>query len=327
MCSQQVREVVDAFANADVIIDIWGIAFADSLGSNTLSGRAAAGGHLLVGKLFRKPVVKYTADLGPFECRWNRLFARLYLQHAVDLILVRSDVTRRRLSELGVTTPTKLCPDTAFLLEPEASPCAEALSKQKVDSHLVGFSVSHMTARQSGSPDRYLHTMAGLADHIAEKTGARVVLIPNELSDDVAYDDARIAEWVWHRMTRKAQAIVLSGEHTAPQLKGIIGQCDALVAARYHSIVASLSQAIPVLAIGWHDKYVGLLSLVGQERYLCPAQGLDLHDSTEKFDDLWQTRHRIREEISDALPKIRAEILKGGEAVAALCGQRSNGAP
>lgn len=316
---QDVRDVIDAFLETDLVVDIRGIAFADTLGKNTFIGRIAKNGHMLVAKMFGKPVVKYTTDLGPFETRWNRFFTKLYLQYAVDVILARSETTRRGLDELGITTPTLVCPDTAFLLEPHTTEFAEELSRQKADGPVVGFSVSHMAVRQSGDPEGYLDSMARLGDYVVENIGARIVLVPNEFSDDIAYDDVHVAKEVRNRMTRQDQAVIVLDDYTAQQLKGIIGQFDVLVAARYHSIVASLSLGIPVLAVGWHHKYDAVLRLVGQERYLCSIRSLKLDHLKEKFDDLWRSRDRISQEINVALPGIREAILKGGEEVRFLC--------
>jgi polysaccharide pyruvyl transferase WcaK-like protein len=316
---QDVRDVINAFLETDIFVDIRGIGFADTIGRNTFIGRVAKNSHMLVAKMFGKPVVKYTADLGPFEARWNRFFAKLYLQYAVDVILARSDTTRRGLEELGVTTPTRVCPDTAFLLEPHSTEFAEQLSRQKSDGPVVGFSVSHMAVRQSSNPEGYLDSMARLGDHVVENIGARIVLVPNEFSDDIAYDDGHVAKEVRNRMRRKNQAIIVLGDYTAQQLKGIVGQLDVLVAARYHSIVASLSLGIPVLAVGWHHKYEAVMRLVGQERYLCSVRSLQPDHLREKFDDLWRSKDRIRQEINAALPGIREAILKGGEEVRLLC--------
>lgn len=320
--SPTVRQVIDAYAEADIVVDIWGIMFADPLRSDALISRAAEGIHLLVGKIFRKPVVKYTADLGPFEARWNRLFAKLYLQYSVDLILARSDATRDRLRDLGVTTPTYVCPDTAFFLEPQMTSVAEDLLKQKAHEPLIGFSVSHMAVRQSNYPERYLGAMAELADHAAEGIGAKILLIPNELSEDIALDDEHVAKEVQSRMARKDRAQILSSEYTAQQLKAIIGSCDLVVAARYHTIVASLSQGIPVLALGWHAKYAGLLGLVGQESYVCSISSLDQDELKTKFDALWQSHEAIGPEILAALPGIRQTILAGGEKVSLLLSRK-----
>lgn len=320
--TKEIRQVIESFSQADLVIDIAGIEFADTLGVNAFMPRATQAIHLIVGKIFGKPVVKYTAALGPFETRWNRIFARMYLQHAVDLILARDEVTRQRLDKLGITTRVRVCPDTAFLLDSEMSPLAVQLSNLRKEYPIVGFSVSHMTGYQSGSPEVYLDCMARLADYIIDRVGAKIVLIPNELSPDPRVDDMHYALQTVNRMVRKDEAIVVTGEYAARQLKGIIAQCDVVVAARYHTVVASLSQGIPVLVVGWHDKYDQVLKLVGQQQYLCSVQSLRLEELKEKFDDLWKSKERLKYEISNALPGIRDAVLQGGKEIELLLSKR-----
>lgn len=318
--TSEIRQAVEAFAGADIVIQYYGIWFADSLGTNTLWRRFSDSVHFFVGKLFRKPVVKYTADLGPFEAKWNRFFARLSLQYATDLILARNELSRHRLIEIGVTTPTIVCPDTAFLLDSRTSLLAEHLSHHTAP--LVGFSISHQAAHQSGHPDNYLSAMAKLADYIAESIGAKIILIPNEISDKPELDDRYYTKEMWNRMQRQSQAIIVLDEYAAPELKGLVSKCDVVVASRYHTIIASLSQAIPVLVVGWHDKYYGAMELVGQTKYVCSALSLNTDELKERFNDLWQSRFTIKQEIQASLPKIHHDILKGGEAVSDLYRQK-----
>jgi len=317
------REVLKAYSEADVVIDIWGIGFTDSIGKSTFRTSVLSGGRFLIGKILGKPVVKYTADLGPFESRWNRFFSKFYFNRTVDLILARSNKTRERLVKLGVKTPVVVCPDTAFLLETETSAFADKLAKEKGNRPIIGFSVSHMAARQSAHPESYIQSMARLADYVIENIDAQIVLIPNEISPRASEDDVHISQLVLEKMQRKGEGVVVPVKScTAQQLKGIIGQCDAVVAGRYHTIVASLSQSTPVLAIGWHAKYAGVLSLVGQDRYVCSVRSLELDALKGSFDDLWQSRDLIREKINSAIPEIFTAIARGGEEVGLLLSKR-----
>lgn len=323
--SPAVRRVVRAYFESDLVVDIWGIGFSDTISRSTFRSSVLSGGRFLVGKILGKPVVKYTADLGPFESRWNRFFSRWYFNHSVDLILARSETTRQRLLQLGVKTPVKVCPDTAFLLPAEPSLFSDELGKRKQrEQPIVGFSVSHMAARQSGDSERYIEQVARLADHAVSTIGAAIVFIPNELSPIESTDDVHFSQRVVDAMECRDEAVIApTAELTARQLKGVVGQCDAVVAARYHTIVAALSQAVPVLAIGWHAKYAGVMGLVGQEDFVCQVGSMTLDELRAKFDALWHSRQAIRDQVRAALPRIEQHIWEGAQEVAHLMRRKS----
>lgn len=308
-----IRQAMSAFVSADLVIQTWGIWFADSLGSNKFSTRFNHSIYFIVAKIFRKPFVKYTADLGPFESRWNRFFAKLCLQNATDLILARNEITKNRLLKLGITTPIHVCPDTGFLLEPKPTPFSEQLGRIREKQPLIGMSVSYQAASQSGDAEKYIGNMAKVADHIIDTLGAVILFIPNELSKDASSDDRVFVENTIKRMVNNANVLRVEPELTASELKGVIAQCDLNVASRYHTIVASLSQKVPVAVVGWHEKYLGLLKLAGQEEYLVDVRSFSSDDLAAKFDHLWKYKDQRRVEIENALPHIINAIYMGGE--------------
>jgi polysaccharide pyruvyl transferase WcaK-like protein len=321
--SNETKEIIDAYARADMIINIWGILFCKGLGNVTFKRRIREGIHFLFGKLFRKLVVKYTADIGPFDSGLKKYIGKFYLQHCVDLILARNDTTKKRLRKLGVSTPTVFCPDTAFLLESCETPLSERLSHEILSHPLIGFSVSHQAVKQSSDPNLYLSSMARLADYIINRINAKIVLIPNEFSENSLNDDLFIAQEIWKRMLEQNNVIILSENYNAWEMNGIIGKCDALIGSRYHSIALALSQGIPVLAVGWHSKYPEILGLFGQEKYQCELKALSLDDLKDKFDKLWNSKNQIIKKINDTLPQIREKIFQGGKEVKLLLSKKS----
>ncbi len=317
--SAATRNLLQAYRNSTLVIDIWGIGFSDALGPDTFRSRVLSGTRLLIGKILGKRVVKYTADLGPFEGRWNRLFSRFYLQCTVDLIFARSEATAERLRRLGIRTPVRVLPDTAFLLETRRTGLSDSLGEQSQDRPIVGLSVSHMAARQSGDWNRYIEVMAQFADDVIARVGARIVIIPNELSAVEEEDDVQVARAALDRMEADADTTLVDAAHySAEELKGIIGACDVVVAARYHTIVASLSQGVPVLAIGWHDKYEGVMGLFGLTEYVISVDKLDGENLQTAFQHFWDQRKDIAVRIAQNLPQVQDVVLKGGDLVKGL---------
>ncbi|MFH1732247.1 MAG: polysaccharide pyruvyl transferase family protein [Planctomycetota bacterium] len=321
---EDLRAAVQAVERADIIVDIWGIWFADTLGSNAFYDRLIGDGlHMVLGKTMGKPVVKFTADLGPFNEFWNRFFARLYLKRFFDLVFARDQVSYDSAKALGVRTPMRCVPDTAFLLDPAESDQSRRLALVRREHPIVGISVSRQAYNRAPSCEGYIEATASLARRAIE-TGAHVVLLPNELHFNRAdQDDEGIAKTIEEQVRDGHCETMVTREMPGEEIKGVIAQFDATVAARYHSIIAALSLGVPVLAIGWHHKYEGVLSRFGLTERLCTVTELSTGELVGKFDRLWAGREGIAAEIARRLPGIKEEIRQAAAAVRTLLPARN----
>jgi len=311
------RRLLQAIREADIVIDIWGIAFTDSLGANSFYPRLVDGQFYILSKILGRRFVKYTADLGPFEQKWNRFFAKLYLNRFTRLVLARDEETAACVRAIGVKTKMITCPDTAFLMEPAESAISRRLAECRRQRPVIGLSVSFQLVNRAGSAIDYLRTMADLVRHVNRKHNAHVVIIPNELSDG-PHDDTKVAENLGASLADAACEVVYTEHLTAAETKGVIRECDAIVAARYHSIVAALSMGVPTFALGWHHKYAGILSLFGQEHRMCEIASLRGEELLRQFDELWQQRAEVRERILAGLGGAKSRIYAGAEETAKL---------
>jgi polysaccharide pyruvyl transferase WcaK-like protein len=305
------KEILACLQSSDLVIDLWGISFADTLGSNSFIARFVMGFHYLAAKLCRTKVIKYTADLGPFNRFWNRIFAYIYYNFFIDLILARSEECLHNIKKLGVKTPIRVFPDTAFLLDYEETDFSKKISS--TGNPVIGVSASFKAAMESKDPEKYISTMAKIIDNLIEKNGSNIVLIPNDIDTDPRSDDRQIVKRIFEKVLKKDNIFVIDQEYSAKSLKGIIHKCDAVIASRYHTIVASLSLAIPVLAIGWHYKYIELLSLFNLEKFVVGVDDLNLEEVNSLFDQLWDNRINIKKDIELKLIDISNEILQGGK--------------
>ena len=302
------RDFFHAIQQADLFIDIWGIQFADSLGKNSFIIRFTDGFHYLIAKITKKPVIKFTADLGPFKTFWNRLFAKYYLNSHVDTILARNETTLTDLKNLGITTPITVVPDTAFLLKVEPNTKSREFADLK-NSPLVGLSISYQAKNRAANPEHYFSVMEKLIHHLIEKISATVVLLPNELATN-KNDDQVIANELKTRV-HNDHCIVADVEGLiAQEIKAIINECDIIISARYHTIVASLSLGIPTLAIGWHQKYAGVLRYCGQEEKVIDISTISTDELLIQVDTLWRDREEIRKVIEKNIPEIKKQIQK-----------------
>lgn len=296
------NKILNECKSADLIVDLWGLGIGEGLIL------------LLIGKLLNKPIIKYTADMGPFRAKLDRFFAKFYLNN-IGLILARSEITQKYLLELGITTPIFVCPDTSFLLDLAPSRKSQILRQEKTkEKTLVGISVSHVTDRKERDKDKYVAIMAKIADYLIRKVNAFIVLIPNEIFPN-KYDDVYVAKKTYRKINGKSNVTLLTEEYSAGELKGIIRECDLFIGARYHCIMAATSMAIPTLAISWHYKYHEVMNLMGQGKYVCDIEGLNFAELREKIDSLWENREKIKAEMASRIPFIKESVLSGGKMV------------
>ena len=317
MGSPAATRAMRAFLESDLLVDVSGIKFADSLGSNSLRSRLGQGAYWLVGKLLGKSLIKYTSAFGPCKQKWNRRLAKFYLQHCCDLIMARDPLSLQQVRRIGVRTEGLVCPDSGFLLGASPSDASRRICSIRKTRPIVGVSVSHMAQRHARSPQAYVTAMSRLRAHVIEKLSGHVVLIPNEVARGSA-DDRKVAAMVYSRLASPHCEVLRLDGLQAEELKGVIGECDAIVAARYHTIVASLSLGVPLLAIAWHHKYVEALKLFGQEKHLCHIEDGRPGELVEMFDQLWQNREQARNEILSRVPAIKQRIYAGASRVHSL---------
>ena len=315
--SKHVREFLLAVQAADIVVNSVGIMFADTLGWNAFADRAAEGRYFGVATILGKPMVKYTSDFGPLEARWNRFFARFWLGRFTDAIICRTETSYHCLTKIGIP-PAKLmvAPDTGFLMEPAFSEAVERAMEIVAGRPVIAIGVSHQVRRQFRTPGEYDSLINSLVHHVACQLGFAVLVIPNEIHRRTDVDDLVIARSIVKNASSPRVALVDSTKLSGPELKAVLGKCEAIVSSRYHTLVAGLSMGVPCLAMGWHHKYHELFSLFGLENWVFDHSGCDIATLTNAFDRLWDNRGPLHERLNQELPAVEERIREAAKAVA-----------
>lgn len=101
---------------------------------------------------------------------------------------------------------------------------------------------------------------------------------------------------------------LLSDDFSAIELENIIKQFDFLVVSRYHAIIHSYRNGVPVLAIGWADKYHELLEEFKQLDYFVDMrEGLDRKKITDMFGGLISHYRTERKKITQRFSSMARE--------------------
>jgi len=153
-------------------------------------------------------------------------------------------------------------------------------------------------------------SIARLADHIVKTTGACVLLVPHFVPPGGSFEgnaDGRVVTNMIHSLASNKDSIIpVNGEYTTQEIKGIIGKCDLFISMKMHPAIAAISQCVPTVAMGAHQKFRGIMQMMGQERWAYDRFSEDL---IAIIDDAWLHREEIRKELYARQDAIREAAL------------------
>jgi len=240
---------------SDLLIATGGDVFTSDYGGLAKHARTLAVG---------RPVALLAQTLGPFSPAAEDRFRKL--MSTVVLCTVRESETLAYLQDKFPELNAEQTADVAFLLpvtsKEESRSILEDIYRFPVDGRkLVGLSVSSgiLSFRSELKPEEYLREIAAFVDHLNAK-GYGVVLIPHVQERDPRNNDIYACLEVMKRVKAPQENVLLSlTTLSASDYKGIIGLCDALVGARTHATIASMSQGIPTVSIAYSRKAWGIM--------------------------------------------------------------------
>jgi polysaccharide pyruvyl transferase WcaK-like protein len=166
---------------------------------------------------------------------------------------------------------------------------------------------STLQTHHSGKTVAYI---AQIADHLVEKTGASILLVPH-YAPPLEYTEGEanglvVAESILGIVSNKDKIIPVTGEYTTQEIKGIIGKCDLFISMKMHPTIAATSQCVPTIAIGTHPKFRGIMQMLGQERWVYDQIPEDM---IVIVDDAWIHKEKIRKELETKRAALRDAAL------------------
>lgn len=310
---------LEAIASADIVIDISGFALTDK---RPLHRRVVFVAEIFTAKIFRKPFVVFTQAVGPFKQLPTRWLAKIGLPLA-DLVCARGESTVQYLEALGIEKKTKVirCADSAYLFSCAGhGTSSELIQRTSQDQPIIGIVPNTNVfdrAKTIDGVNSYTAVLAATIDHAVEKLNARVVFICHE-----HYEGRKDDQWLAHEAVRHAKhgasAQVISGNHSAADLKRAIGNVDLLIASRFHSLVAANSLAVPSIALAWAHKYHELFAEAGIPELVFDGEDLVVSEFIPHLDRAWNRRDEIAQTLRERQESLRASARQAFDAVAEM---------
>lgn len=192
------------------------------------------------------------------------------------LIVARESITYDALRSIGARVV--LAPDPAFFMDAEK--CGLPFEDKK---DTIGINISPMIISNEKINNIAVTNYLNLIQYILDNTDCNIALIPHVVWPQ--NDDRKINDLIAEKFGNNPR-IAKCSDHTAPELKYIIGRCRYFIGARTHSTIAAYSQLVPTIVIGYSVKAKGIARDIfgSEENYVLPVQELyDECQLTDKF--------------------------------------------
>jgi polysaccharide pyruvyl transferase WcaK-like protein len=203
----------------------------------------------LAARLARARLVFLSVVAVPLDQRWSRRFLKLAvsLAHEVSYRDQRSlDFMRSIGSDVG---RDRVLPDLALALDPPEAEPRDASTEQTV---AIGVLARLNWPGRDREYDRYENGLVELIEKIAAD-GRRILIVTGDEAD-VGTQQAIV-----RRMDGSGFTVIARECHSFDDVLEAATECDAMVASRYHNLVAAVVAGIPVVSLGYGPKNDALL--------------------------------------------------------------------
>lgn len=297
---------------ADAVVDLSGIAFVDGRGLPLLYYNFAL---VLPALFFGVPVYKLSQAVGPFRTRMNAVVARWTLRRCA-VVVARGKISLAHLKTLGIGSG-RFLQDTSFaLVVPDT---VRDRGRDAVESVCAGngpfvvYSPSAVVKRHCEKIG--LDMVAIAADALASLAaqGVRIALLPHSTDTGIRKNnDYSVAREIVDAMSRRGTSIALLDARGDPRLaRAMIACADVFIASRFHSMIAALSQAVPVVTIGWSHKYAEAAEPFGMDRFTIDYAQMDAARLNTLVQDLLREREALVPGLRQASDEARRSAVEG----------------
>ena len=309
------RRVAEVFQWADAVVSCGGGFLTDRYSS----GKRLAGLRLALAS--GTPLVFYAQSVGPFVRPGKRRAFRRVLERAAA-ITVRDAPSLEEVRALGLSA--ELTADEVFLFDaPELPGLPDLRAGLAPGRPLVAVSVRrwHFPGCP-GDPaalrERYLASVAAAAERLVVARQARVIFLSTcQGVPEYGHDDSGLATRVTATLPEEVRREVQVDRayHHPAELRGLLRQCDAVVATRMHAAILAMLGGTPALAIGYEAKSAGLYSRLGLGEWCLDIAGREMENLPEKAVALLDQAAGLRAELPAKVAELAAAARANARAV------------
>lgn len=308
-------DVIASIAGGDSFSDIYGI-------SRLLYVSLPQFLALVLGK----KLVLLPQTIGPFKGAIAKTIARVVLQRA-RVIYSRDHAglgeTRDLLGSRNNDGKIRFCYDVGFVVDPvipDGMDLDGLPERGNGDFPVVGLNVSgllfmggYTQNNMFGLRIDYRKLIYDVIEHLINQKNATILLVPHVFGTNKhAESDSAVCELIYAELKQKYQnkLYMVRGNYDQSEIKYIIGLCDLFIGARMHACIAALSQNIPVVAIAYSRKFIGVLQTINAGSSVADPRELESEDILAIIDRVYEQRASIQRQLERTMPTVKEAVLR-----------------
>lgn len=235
---------------------------------------------------YNKPYARFIQSFGPFDDAEVAAYAREELIK-LEYIFVRGKSTAAKCRDLlGGASVIEDYPDCAIMLPCESASWGECFLRDRdlASEQYVVLSPSAVIRNRKPVADEatgeiYEASLIQIMRRLVDE-GLTVVLLPhsrNKRSPQLC--DEKVCEAIHKRCLEQGvspeSVHMIADSLDAVQAKRVIANSSLAIVSRYHAVVAAISTATPVVAIGWNIKYKDIMNYYDLAEWALDAREFD----------------------------------------------------
>lgn len=270
----------EAFDKADCVIDLNGITFVGD-GTRSWLDSFVECTPSIYAKKHNNPFFRFIQSYGPFKDWRVRLLAKLDLTR-LPCVMARGRLAANYCRTVAGNVPVYTLPDVAIILQPAKETWLRnylSLFNLQPGGYIVlspsAVIASMPTKNNSSIGSKHISVFANIASHYLS-LGKTILFVPHMTSPIKNHCDRVVCEKVVQILekdsTNKNCCYIINDELDCREFKALIGNAQLAIVSRYHALVAALSTGVPVVTVGWNDKYQDLLDFYESAEFAVDAR-------------------------------------------------------
>lgn len=317
------RNLLKAYLEADLVVSCaGGFLYSTKRGLGLLNSLFTLAYALWAGK----PLYFLPQSYGPLDYGWQRWLLRAVFKGS-RVIMVREPISFQYVRSLYRHPACYQIPDLAFALE-RATGQEQSLARHWLEQYGVtadrGRPWLGMTVIDWGGQEKrfrgqaaYENALAEAAEAFLERLDGTVIIFPQVYNAIKGQDDRLASRRVADRLRLRGKRVTLIHEpRLFPVVKAAYGLVDIFMGTRMHSVIFSMIEEVPVLAVGYQPKMMGLARLAELEKWVFDINRIDADLLIGSLYELWDQRRSVKNHLAQKVARLTEQADQAGLIIA-----------